>query len=111
MSPTATLDIRDLVTGTGPFGPGEIRQLLEGLGADPAIHRDLRIAVQELEAAGDRSPAASVKVGVCQQLLGRSRALSPQRWRRPGRSGAEPTAPSRRSAGPRPPNAWPNSAA
>jgi len=73
MSPTATLDIRDLVTGTGPFGPGEIRHLLEGLGADPAIHRDLRIAVQELEAAGDRSPAASVKLGVCQQLLGRSR--------------------------------------
>ncbi len=73
MSSTATLDIRDLVTGTGPFGPADIRHLLEALGADPAAHRDLRIAVQELEAAGDRSPAASVKLGVCQQLLGRSR--------------------------------------
>jgi len=73
MSSTATLDIRDLVTGTGPFGPAEIGQLLEALGADAAAHRDLRLAAQELESAGDRSPAASVKLGVCQQLLGRSR--------------------------------------
>ncbi|NDC52976.1 MAG: RNA polymerase subunit alpha domain protein [Planctomycetia bacterium] len=70
---TATVDVRDLVTGTGPFGPREIRGLLEALGTDQAAHRDLRGAVQELEAAGDRSPAAAVRLGVSQHLLGRSR--------------------------------------
>ncbi|MFM8493901.1 MAG: RNA polymerase subunit alpha domain protein, partial [Planctomycetia bacterium] len=73
MTSTATLDVRDLVTGTGAFGPADIRNLLEALGSDPAAHRDLRGAVQELEAAGERSPAASVRLGVCQHLLGRSR--------------------------------------
>jgi DNA-directed RNA polymerase subunit alpha len=68
----ATLDVRELVTGTGAFGPTEIKNLLEALGSDPAAHRDLRGAVQEMERAGERSPAASVRLGVCQQLLGRS---------------------------------------
>jgi len=74
MTAAATLDIRDLVTGTGPFGPAEIRHLLESLGAEAAAHRDLRLAVQELENAGERSPAAAVRLGVCQYLLGRSQA-------------------------------------
>lgn len=74
MTATATLDIRDLVTGTGPFGPAEIRHLLEALGAEAAAHRDLRLAVQELENAGERSPASAVRLGVCQYLLGRSQA-------------------------------------
>jgi DNA-directed RNA polymerase subunit alpha len=73
MVSTASVDIRDLVTGTGPFGPAEVRGLIEALGADPAAHRGLREAVRELESAGERSPAASVRLGVCQQLLGRMR--------------------------------------
>ncbi|MFM8985596.1 MAG: DNA-directed RNA polymerase subunit alpha C-terminal domain-containing protein [Planctomycetia bacterium] len=71
---TATrLDIRDLITGNTPFGPKEIRRLVEALAGDVAAHRELRAAVKELEEQGDRSPAASVKLGVCQQLLGRAR--------------------------------------
>ena len=31
-------DDADLVTGTGPFGPAEIRHLLEALGAEAAAH-------------------------------------------------------------------------
>jgi len=73
MVATASLDIRELVTGTGPFGPAEVRAVLEALSSDPAAHRDLRAAVHELEQQGDRSPAASVRLGVCQQLLGRAR--------------------------------------
>lgn len=72
MASAVALDVRDLVTGTGPFGPAEIRGLLEALGADPAAHRDLRGAVREVEADGSRSPAAAVRLGVCQFLLGRS---------------------------------------
>ena len=69
----ASVDVRELVTGTGAFGPGEIRGLTAALGSDPATHRDLRGAVRELEQVSDRSPAASVRLGVCQYLLGRYR--------------------------------------
>ena len=71
MTTSAAVDVRDLFTGTGPFGPGEIAALVAMLGAEPAAHRDLRIAVKELEGQGDRSPAASVRLGVGQYLLGR----------------------------------------
>jgi DNA-directed RNA polymerase subunit alpha len=70
---TASLDIRELVTGTGPFGPTEIRGLTQSLAADASAHRDVRAAVRELEQLTDRSPAASVRLGVCQYLLGRYR--------------------------------------
>ena len=67
----ATVDVRDLITGTGPFGPNEIAGVIGMLGSDPATHRDLRAAVKELEGQGDRSPASSVRLGVGQYLLGR----------------------------------------
>ena len=73
MVATARLDVRDLVTGTGPFGPAEIRLLVDALGANAATHTALRGAVRELETHGERSPAASVKLGVCQYLLGRAK--------------------------------------
>jgi DNA-directed RNA polymerase subunit alpha len=72
MTATATLDIRDLITGNGPFGPAEVAGIVEALGDDPAAHRDLRGAVRELEGISDRSPAASARLGVCQRLLGRA---------------------------------------
>ncbi len=71
MVSSASLDIRDLVTGTGPFGPTEVRGMIQALGSDPTAYRSLRDAVRELESAGERSPAASVRLGVCQRLLGR----------------------------------------
>jgi DNA-directed RNA polymerase subunit alpha len=67
------IDIRELVTGTGPFGPAEIRGLTQALGSNASAHRDVRGAVRELEQMSDRSPAASVRLGVCQYLLGRYR--------------------------------------
>jgi len=66
-------DVRDLIVGNGPFGPAEVRGLVDALGRDASAHRELRAAVRELEAHSDRSPAASVRLGVCQQLLGRAR--------------------------------------
>ena len=73
MVATARLDIRDLITGSGPFGPAEVKAVLELLGTDAAAHRDLRSAVRDLEAVSERSPASSVKLGVCQRLLGKAR--------------------------------------
>jgi DNA-directed RNA polymerase subunit alpha len=71
MVATASSDIRDLILGNGPFGPAEVRALVDALGRDAAAHRDLRLAVAELESAGERSPAASVRLGICQRLLGK----------------------------------------
>jgi DNA-directed RNA polymerase subunit alpha len=73
MVATARLDIRDLITGSGPFGPSEVRAVLDLLGTDAAAHRDLRSAVRDLESVTERSPASSVKLGVCQRLLGKAR--------------------------------------
>jgi len=73
MVAAATPDIRDILTGNGPFGPAEVRSLVQALGRDSTVHRDLRAAVRELESNPDRSPAASVRLGVCQHLLGRAR--------------------------------------
>jgi len=69
----AAVDVRELVHGTGAFGPQEIRGLTAVLGEDAAAHRDLRQAVRELEQVADRSAAASVRLGVGQYLLGRYR--------------------------------------
>jgi len=69
--PLATVDVRELVTGTGSFGPAEIKNLVAALATDASAHRDVRAAARELESTSDRSPAASVRLGVCQYLLGR----------------------------------------
>lgn len=70
-SPT-TVDVRELLAGSGPFGPDDVRAIADSLGTNPATHRELRLTVQELQAATDRSPAASVRLGVGLYLLGRS---------------------------------------
>ncbi|MFM8284909.1 MAG: DNA-directed RNA polymerase subunit alpha C-terminal domain-containing protein [Planctomycetaceae bacterium] len=72
MTTASGIDMRDLFGGTGSFGPAEITGLVEALGEDPASHRDLKLAVADLERSGERSPAASVRLGVGQYLLGRS---------------------------------------
>ena len=50
-----TIDIRELVTGTGPFGPSEIRGLTQALGNNASAHRDVRGAVRELEQMTDQN--------------------------------------------------------
>ncbi len=70
--PLATaVNVKQIALATGPFGPQEIQQIVEGLAEDPANHRALREAINEMEQSEDRSPAAAVRLGVCQYLLGR----------------------------------------
>ena len=70
-SPT-TIDVRELIVGSGPFGPNEVRAIADSLGTTTDTHRELRLTVQELQQVGDLSPAASVRLGVGLYLLGRS---------------------------------------
>jgi DNA-directed RNA polymerase subunit alpha len=73
MSQAGTLDIRDIVVANNTFGPREIGQLTLTIAEDYQQFGVLRDAVAELETREDRTPAAAVRLGVCQFLLGRYR--------------------------------------
>jgi len=65
------VDLKEIVLSGGPFGPQEIKQITSAIAEDFSQYRVLREAVSELELREDRSPAASVRLGVCYFLLGR----------------------------------------
>ena len=69
--PSVEIDIRDTVLANGSFGPHEIRQMVQVIANDNLQVTVLRDAVQELEKVEGRTPATSVRLGVCQYLLGR----------------------------------------
>lgn len=71
-SAPATIDVRELLAGSGPFGPDDVRAIADSLGTNPTTHRELRLTVHDLQSASERSPAASVRLGVGLYLLGRS---------------------------------------
>src|SRR6476659_2634948 len=73
MVPATAVDIRDIVLSNNTFGPREISQLTQTVAEDYQQFSLLRDAVAELEAREDRTPAAAVRLGVCQYILGRYR--------------------------------------
>jgi DNA-directed RNA polymerase subunit alpha len=73
MAQAAPVDIRDIVLSNSTFGPREIGQLALTIADEYQQFGQLRDAVAELETREDRSPAAAVRLGVCQYLLGRYR--------------------------------------
>ena len=69
---TATLvDIKDIVLSNNSFGPREIEQIANAISEDYSQFGLLRDSVGELDAREDRTPATSVRLGVCLYLLGR----------------------------------------
>jgi DNA-directed RNA polymerase subunit alpha len=71
MSQDLETDLKSLVLGSGPFGPQQIKEIILAIAEDITQYRALREAVSEFELREDRSPAASVRLGVCYFLLGR----------------------------------------
>ena len=71
MSQEVDSELKQIVLAGGPFGPQEIKQMVNAIAEDFSQYRALRDAVAELEVREDRSPAASVRLGVCYYLLGR----------------------------------------
>lgn len=67
------VDLRDIVLSNSTFGPREITQITQTVAEDYQQFSTLRDAVSELEMREDRTPAAAVRLGVCQYLLGRYR--------------------------------------
>ena len=68
-----SVDLKELVLSNGTFGPAEIEMIRGTIAKDHAQFVVLRDLVGELEAQEGRSPAASVRLGVCLYLLGRFR--------------------------------------
>src|SRR5215208_3312379 len=73
MAQAVAVDIRDIVLSNSTFGPREIGQLTLTIADEFLQFGQLRDAVAELESREDRTPAAAVRLGVCQYLLGRYR--------------------------------------
>ena len=67
------VDLKEIVLADTPFGPNEIQQIERAIGEDFSRMTALRDAVAELEEREDRSPATTVRLGVCYYLLGRFR--------------------------------------
>ena len=82
MLTAAPVDVRDIVLSNSTFGPREITQLSQSIAEDYAQFGVLRDAVAEFEARDDRTPAASVRLGVCYFLLGRYRMASSEERQR-----------------------------
>src|ERR1700680_4565399 len=64
-------EMKVFVLGGGPFGPQEIKQIVNAVAEDFSQYRELRDAVAEFELREERSPASSVRLGVFYYLLGR----------------------------------------
>lgn len=71
MTEASVQDLRETVVSNSSFGPQEIRHLCKTISEDYSQLSVLKDAVGELAQIDDRSPAQSVRLGVCQYLVGR----------------------------------------
>ena len=71
MSQVLDIDLKQIVLSNNTFGPNEITQIKKAISSDYNNFRLLRDAVGEMLQQETRTPAASVRLGVCQYLLGR----------------------------------------
>lgn len=75
--PVPEVELKDILLSNSSFGPGEIEFVAKRISNDYTQFPILRDVTQELEGQFNRTPATSVRLGVCQFLLGRYRdALS-----------------------------------
>ncbi|MCA9205703.1 MAG: tetratricopeptide repeat protein, partial [Planctomycetales bacterium] len=67
----AQVNLKDIVLSNGSFGPSDIKEISKLIGSNYSNYGQLRDAVSDLEQIEERSPATSVRLGVCYYLLGR----------------------------------------
>lgn len=66
--------LREFLTSNSSFGPADVRTIARAICDDYTQFPTLRDLASELESQTSRSPATSVRLGICQYLLGRYRA-------------------------------------
>lgn len=70
MSLVPEVELKDILLSNSTFGPNEISFISNRISNDYSQFPNLRDATQQLESQVERSPATSVKLGVCQYLTG-----------------------------------------
>ncbi|MEL7500456.1 MAG: DNA-directed RNA polymerase subunit alpha C-terminal domain-containing protein [Planctomycetota bacterium] len=70
MSLVPEVELKDILLSNSTFGPNEIDFISNRISNDYSQFPNLRDATQQLESQIERSPATSVKLGVCQYLTG-----------------------------------------
>jgi DNA-directed RNA polymerase subunit alpha len=73
MSQLMEFDLRDSVLADGSFGPNEIVRITRAVSDDATKLTLLRDSVAELKTREAHTPASSVRLGVCEYLLGKYR--------------------------------------
>lgn len=66
-------DLKEIVLSNSSFGPNDIERISQAISEDYSQFGVLRELVAELESHEERSPAMSVRLGVCYHMLGRFR--------------------------------------
>ena len=69
--PEVQPQLKDVLLSNSSFGPAEIKFVAERICNDFSQFPQLREVTQELEGQMSRTPASSVRLGVCQYMLGR----------------------------------------
>ena len=69
--PEVQPQLKDVLLSNSSFGPAEIKFVAERICNDFSQFPQLREVTQELENQLSRTPASSVRLGVCQYMLGR----------------------------------------
>ncbi len=64
------LELKDIVSSNTSFGPEEIRIVSQRISDDYSQYSQLRELTDDLARQENRTPASSVRLGVCQYLLG-----------------------------------------
>lgn len=71
MSQVIDVQLKDILLSNSSFGPKEIDIIADRICNDYSQYPQLREITQELEEQTERTPATSVRLGICQYLLGR----------------------------------------
>lgn len=74
MIESSQFSLREFVTANTSFGPADVWKIARAISDDYSQFPVLRDLVGEMEAQTGRSPASSVRLGICQYLLGRYRS-------------------------------------
>ncbi len=70
MNLVPAIEIKDLLLSNSSFGPREIEYISLQISNDYSLISGLREAAEQMAAQHERTPATSVRLGVCQFLLG-----------------------------------------
>ena len=71
MSQVVDVQLKDILLSNSSFGPAEIDIIADRICNDYSQFPQLREITHELEQQTERTPATSVRLGICQFMLGR----------------------------------------